>query len=84
MTPASPVVPGADLPEVVYAKDQKQYLPLPAHRLPDGTILTRWRLTWPERFLIFLTGNLYLWVKTFHQPLQPLAPTVRKPEVTLG
>ena len=83
MKPVSPVLPGVDLEETVYARYQEQYLSLPALRLadPEATILTRWRLSWRERWTILWTGNLYLWILTFGQPLQPLRPTVERPNV---
>lgn len=77
MTPTSPVIPGLERMERVYAKNQPEYIPLPALPLPgaDG-IITRWRLTWWERLKILWTGNLYLSVLTFGRPLQPLKPSV--------
>jgi hypothetical protein len=79
--PVSPVVPGAKLPEVVYAKDQPAYQPLPAYRAEDGTVLTRWKLSWRERLAVLFTGNLYIWLLTFNQPLQPIQIQVEQPEV---
>jgi hypothetical protein len=46
--PVSPIVPGLKLPEVVYAKDQPQYEPLPVFKQDDGIVLSRWKLTWRE------------------------------------
>ena len=62
MIPITPVVPGFDLPTVVFAQDQPEYNPLPAHRQPDGR----------ERLTILLTGNLWLQVLTDNDPLQPV------------
>jgi hypothetical protein len=81
MIPVSPVVPGREHEEVVYAKNQPQYLPLPALPIEDG-IVTRWKLSWGERLRILWTGDLYLSVLTFGQRLQPLKPTTTRP--TLG
>lgn len=83
MKPVSPVVPGVNLPEVVFAEDQGQYLSLPAYRNendPAYPVLTRWKLSWRERFKILLSGDLYLWLLTFGKPLQPLNLTVDKPK----
>jgi len=81
MMPVSPVIPGVERMEHVYAKDQPQYLPLPALPNPDGNgICTRWRLSWAERWRIFRTGNLYLEVLTFSQKLQPLKPSTLPPD----
>lgn len=57
---------------VTYAKDQPQYLPLPAHRSEDGCVTTCWQLTWRERFKVLFGGNLFLSLLTFNQPLQPI------------
>ena len=67
--------------EVVYAADQPEYQPLPVWRWPDGTLITRWRLTWRERIRALLGGDLYLQVMTFGNPLQPLYPTWERTEV---
>jgi hypothetical protein len=77
MKPVSPVVEG--MKEVVFAKDQPQYLPLPAVICEDGTVISRWRLTLKERIKIFFTGDLWLNQMTFHKPLQPQLPSVDKP-----
>lgn len=70
MTPISPAIPG--MPEVVYAKDQPEYLPLPAYRTGDGTVVTRWRLSWSERIRVLLGGSVWLTILTFNNPLQPV------------
>jgi len=72
-----------DFPEqnVVYAKDQKEYLPLPAHRSTGGRVICCWSLSWRERLAILLRGRLWLSVLTFNQPLQPLLPQVDHPFV---
>lgn len=65
----------------VFAKDQPEYLPLPAHvnATPDGTVTTLWGLTWRERFKVLLTGRLWLQQLAFHSRLQPQLPTVDSP-----
>jgi hypothetical protein len=80
MTPVSPVLKRSDAPEIVFAKDQPQYIPLPAVRSEDGLITTRWKLTWRERLTLFLRGDLYLQVLTFNRPLQPLKLSVTEPD----
>lgn len=72
MKPIVPIVPGFNIPTVEYAKDQPEYLTLPAVRLPDGTVVTRWSLTWLERVKVALGGSIWLSVLTFNQPLQPV------------
>lgn len=79
MKPITPIVPGFDLPVTVFAKDQPDYLPLPAFRCEDGAVVTRWRLTFGERLKILLSGDLWLTVLTFHRPLQPVKLTTACP-----
>lgn len=73
----------AEFPEqnVVFAQDQPEYLPLPAHRVPgaEGRIVFCWRLTWLERLRVLFTGTIWHQVLTFRQPLQPQLATVEKP-----
>ncbi len=68
--------------EVVYAKDQPEYLPLPAERWKDGTVVTKWSLTWREKWEILRHGAVFLSMLTFHQPLQPVRLSVYRPEET--
>lgn len=59
---------------VVFAKDQTEYLPLPAHQRfldTSGKVTSCWRLSWRERFKVLVTGRLWAVVLTFNQPLQP-------------
>lgn len=79
-SPVSPIVPGLQLPEVVYAKDQPEYIPLPVFEQDDGVVLSRWRLTWRERLLAFWRGDVYLFCWTFNRPLQPVAIEIERPK----
>lgn len=84
MTPTTPVLPSQpQLTEITFAKNQPQYQPLPAIRLSDGTVITRWKLNWKERLMILLMGNLYLQQLTFNSRLQPQLPQVTEPEVVM-
>ncbi len=58
--------------EIVYAKDQPEYKPLPVLRSPSGIVLSRWRLTDAERAAIANGADVLLSVWTFNNPLQPL------------
>lgn len=82
MNPASPVLPGQEHRETVYAKDQPAYLPLPAIVMqgPEREVLTRWELTNEEKILLLSGGQIYLSIWTFGQPLQPIRLVVAKPE----
>lgn len=75
----------AQFPEqtVCYAKDQPEYLALPAHRFkddPQGRIACCWKLSFIERLKLLFTGTLWHQVLTFNQPLQPQKLTVEKPQ----
>ena len=52
------------------------YAALPSIQTPDGTVITRWHLSDFERAKILQGEDIYLAVKTFGQPLQPVALTV--------
>lgn len=69
--------------EVVYAKDQPEYIPLPAIRFPaqEGLVVTRWTFTSEERDAIYDGADLYLATWTFNQPLQPLLLTTSPEEI---
>jgi hypothetical protein len=65
----------------VYAKDQPEYLPLPAFKFQDGLVICCWGLSWRERVKALLFGRLWLSVMTFNKPLQPLLPQLTSPFV---
>lgn len=85
MKPASPVAYDSEtrwgVSEIVFAKDQPQYIPLPALRFPDGLVVTRWSLTWSERIRIMLGGSIFLGVLTFHNPLHPIRISTKVEDV---
>ncbi len=66
--------------EVIFAKDQPQYLPLPVHKTPDGVILSRWHLSDEERKAVIAGADIWLYVWTFNQPLQPIRMEVAEAE----
>lgn len=63
---------------IVIAKDQPPYLPLPAF-VNDRETISLWRLTWRERVRVLLTGRLWLRQMNFGRALQPQAPCVESP-----
>lgn len=67
---------------VVIAKDQPEYLPLPAY-VDNSETITCWKLTWKERFKIFFTGILWFRQMNYGDPLQPQLPTLNYPFVRL-
>ena len=75
--------PGSNL---TIAKNQPQYLPMPARMESDyatsGRLTFCWGLTWRERLAVLLHGRIWHEVLTFNQPLQPqYLSTRRTPEV---
>lgn len=68
---------------VVIAKDQPEYLPLPAHQFGDssGRIACCWKLSLIERLRLLWSGLIWHQVLTFNQPLQPQLLSVEKPEM---
>ena len=57
---------------VVYAKDQPEYLPLPVARTISGIVTSCWKMTLWERLQALWTGKVYVNQLTFNTPLQPL------------
>ena len=82
MEPVSPVVPGAEPIETVYAADQPEYRPLPVFRT-SRSVLSRWRLTDEEREHIANGGDLFICQMNFGCDLQPIMPMAVAPEVAL-
>lgn len=66
---------------VIYAKDQPEYNPLPVYKDDKGTIVSCWELSDEE--IEQIKTNKYLWlsVMTFNQPLQPLFLTTNKEDI---
>lgn len=83
MKPVSPVLPGAKMTETTIAKNQPQYDNLPSIMFDDreGTVLTRWKMTWRERIRALFVGDVYLKILTFGSPLQPVLLQVKQPEL---
>ncbi len=83
MTPVTPVIPDKKLREFTFAEHQDQYENLPTYKYDDaeGTVLSRWKLSWRERLRILFTGDMYLRVMTFNRPLQPVMLQVEKPDL---
>lgn len=64
---------------IVFAKDQPEYQPLPALRLPDGSVTSCWALSWRERLKLLFTGRLWFTQLTFGALLQPQLPQTDRP-----
>jgi hypothetical protein len=72
--PISPVVPGYEKSEIIFAKDQPEYLPLPALRLtgPQTPILSRWKLDDEERARIARGADILLTQMIFDGLYNPI------------
>lgn len=66
----------------VYAKDQKEYQPLPAMKVDgrEGIVVTCWKMSFRERLRVIFTGKVWLSCMTFNQPLQPVKLATTKKE----
>lgn len=64
---------------MVIAKDQRQYRPMPAHLAPDGVVTCCWKLTPEEIDRVVETGVLWHQIMTFGAPLQPQLLLVDSP-----
>jgi hypothetical protein len=67
---------------VVFAKNQPEYIPLPAYKYAgtDGEVVSCWQLSFIERMRLLLTGKVWLMMLTFHEPLTPVSLTTVKKE----
>jgi hypothetical protein len=72
-----------DFPEknVIFGRNQPEYLPLPAYRRVNGEVTTCWKLSWREVLRLLFTRKLWLRQLTFNKPLQPQLPRVDCPFV---
>ncbi|REC56997.1 hypothetical protein DRF62_02235 [Chryseobacterium piscium] len=65
----------------VFAVNQPEYQPLPAHIAINGDVSICWELTDVEIEKLKETKKLFISVKTFGQPLQPLFMTTEVGDV---
>lgn len=65
----------------VYAKDQPEYTPLPVLKNEEGDVVSCWELSEEEIKQIVETKQLYIKVKTFNHPLQPIFCSVLKDDL---
>jgi hypothetical protein len=68
---------------VVYAKDQPQYQPLPALKLrgEEGEVISCWRMSFKERLKVLFTGRMWVSLLSFNQPLTPSYLSVNRKEM---
>lgn len=84
MKAVSPVLPHSpQFEEVILAKDQPEYLPLPVAVIhyQDGvtSMISSYELTWRERLRILFTGRVWWEQLTFGRQLQPQKMYVLEP-----
>lgn len=65
----------------VYGENQPEYLPLPAHKTEEGQAIFCFELDEEERKRIAETGELWVSLLTFNQPLQPILLTTKKADL---
>lgn len=67
----------------VYAKDQPEYLPLPALKLntPEGHVITCWSMSFGERVKVLFTGKVWMNLLSFNRPLTPSLLSVNRKEL---
>ena len=68
---------------VIFAKDQPEYHPLPALKLntPEGEVISCWQMSFKERMKVLLTGKVWLSLMSFNKPLTPSYMSVNRDEV---
>lgn len=60
MKPVSPVIPGGNYQEVVFAKDQPEYIPLPVIYFQNQQVLSRWHMDDAEKLIVAATGEVFI------------------------
>jgi len=65
----------------VYAKNQKQYIPLLVHKInePEGRVISCWKGRFRDRLRFLFNGRIFLSCMTFNKPLQPLDMQTENP-----
>ena len=66
---------------IVFARDQPGYKPLPAFKDPSGEVISCWKLSFKERLRVLFKGEIWLCLSSFNQPLTPSFMTTIKTEV---
>src|SRR5208282_4390319 len=70
-----PVIDGLESREVMYAKDQPEYIPLRTlkdYGNPMVPVVSRWTLTPEQRKLVADGADIFLELSTFGAPLTPI------------
>ena len=66
-----------------FAKDQPEYIPLPALRLHSngGEVISCWKMSFIERLKVLFTGKVWLSLMMFGQPVTPSFLSVYRKKV---
>lgn len=68
---------------VVFAKNQPEYLPLPVHLdFTTGIVTSCWKLSWKDLIRLIFTRRVWFQQYTFNHPLQPQRPRTDYPFIT--
>ena len=83
MKAVSPVIPGFEDLEVVYGKDQPEYLDLPGLPIsgPEGQVISHYKLSFQERLKVLFHGDIWLSLYTFGSRIQPQLLSTDPPDV---
>lgn len=65
----------------VYAKNQPEYMPLPALKLDSGEIIACWKMSFKERIKVLFTGKTWVSLMCFDNPLTPSFISVNRKEI---
>jgi hypothetical protein len=68
---------------IVFAKDQPEYQPLPALKIdsPTGEVISCWKLTFKERLKVLVFGRVWMSLMSFNKPLTPSYLAIDRKEV---
>jgi hypothetical protein len=66
---------------VTYGENQPEYLPLPAYHAENGQAVFCFELDDEERKRVAETGEVWVSLLTFNQPLQPIFITTKKSDL---
>lgn len=69
---------------VLYGRNQQEYIPLPTFKSPDGIVVSCWKLGIYERIKVLFTGRIWVQQMTFDAKLQPQKVGVDNPFESLG
>lgn len=67
----------------IFAKDQPEYTPVYAFKDEQGNVVTCWELSNEDFEKLVETRRIYLSIKTFNNPLQPLFMTADVSDVLI-